>query len=128
MKGCSPHGQQEVFGLTSDDVQEEISRINDFLDVNIQNQFDLATIAKEQAGFDSKRGSIHCSLFMSKEDRFRRDQTVRNALKMKTHNIKREDIRVAIEFSPRRRAVPRAQARFLNTAEQVGGANSRYAV
>ena len=55
---------------------------------------------------------------VSKEERLRRVHAVRNVLKTNAHQLRREEMRIAIELSARRRDLPRAHARFLNAAEQ----------
>ena len=54
LTGWCLFGQQEVCGLTPDDAQGEIRRINDFLDADPRNQFDWAGTATEQGRFDRK--------------------------------------------------------------------------
>ena len=44
--------------------------------------------------------------------------TVRNVLRTEVHYINGEVVMIAVELSPRR-ALPRAQTRVLNTAEQT---------
>ena len=103
------------------DIEEEVTRTRDLLNVDLQNQFDLIACEEEQGTFDKKTVFNYC--FMStvpKEERFRRMIMARMVPESKALNIKTRETRVRIELSPRRRVLPKAQARFMALTERQG--------
>ena len=55
-----------------------------------------------------------------REERKRKLHTVRKVPEAKAYKIKKTNMRVGIERSPRRRALPRAQSQFLALTKQNG--------
>ena len=103
------------------DIEEEVTRTRDLLNVDLQKQFDLIACEEEQGNFDKKTVLNYC--FMStvpKEERFRRMITARMVPESKALNIKTREIRVRIELSARRRVLLKAQARFMALTERQG--------
>ena len=70
-KGLCPYGQQETYGLTSDEAQGEIRRIKERLDAGMQSPFDSVVTATEQERFHRTRMmSLGFAVNLSQEERF----------------------------------------------------------
>ena len=54
IKGWSPYGQHDTCGLTAKEVKEEVRRIRDLLEVDVQNQFDWSACEEEQGNVGRK--------------------------------------------------------------------------
>ena len=104
-------------------ILEELRQIQDLLDVDVQNQFAWKACEREQGRFDKKTIKlVYGSIQRRKESgcytrcgkHWKRRRATPNSINFWD----------AIELSPRRRALPRAQARLLDLAEQNGAPNN----
>ena len=98
----------------------EVRNSKDLLEVDGQNQFDWAACEEEQRNFDKKATiNLWFTRVVPKDERFRKMHTAKKALESKVFGkSKSGDIRVGIDSSPRRRMLPRSQARFMALTEQ----------
>ena len=83
--------------------------------------------AEDQGRWDKKNMfAVWFIKYVPKNESFRRLYTVWSALTSGAHLNKHREIRVSLEVSPRRKALPRARSRFLQAAESHGAAKVRW--
>ena len=99
----------------------------DLMDADIHSSLDWTTIPVEQGRWGKKTTtSLWFLNEVLKEETYRRVHTVRSASLRKPYFIKRRDVKVSAELSPRRKALPGAQARCLQAVESHGAAKSAF--